>query len=237
MRAVEVRKPCEIDELEITELPDPEPAAGELLVRVFATTVSERDIAQRRGEIIIAAGESAVLGREWAGEIAKVGEGVDGFSRGDRVFGICSRGACADYLAIDAKLAMIIPDTLSFDAAATIPESFFTAHELLVHRAQVSEGDQVAIVEDRFGVSAAAAQMVRELGAFSSTEGDSIFAEVDPRASAERLTREFAERWLPYFEDGRLTAFVDSVELFEDVRYAFERAESDECRGKVVLRL
>ena len=113
MRCVKVKEPGGPDVLEIVDLPEPGPGTGQLLVRNFAAGLNRADLLQRRGLYPPPAGESDILGLEFAGEVAAAGEGVEGFSRGDRVFGLCGGGAYAEFLVVDARLAVSIPSNMS----------------------------------------------------------------------------------------------------------------------------
>jgi putative PIG3 family NAD(P)H quinone oxidoreductase len=165
MRAVKVRKAGGVEELEIVEVPDPEPMSGQLLVRVFATALNRADLLQRRGLYPPPPGESEILGLEWAGEIARVGPGVEGYDVGERVFGLCAGGSYAELIAIDHRLAVRIPDVLSFDAAAALPEAFYTAQETLFGLGGLSSGESVLVHAGASGVGSAAIQLARSTGA------------------------------------------------------------------------
>ena len=165
MRAVKVREPGGVEQLEIVEVPDPQAGEGQLLVRVFATALNRADLMQRRGLYPPPPGESDILGLEWAGEVATVGENAGGFERGDRVFGLCGSGSYAELLAIDHRLAMTIPDVLSFDAAAAIPEAFFTANEALFTLGGLASGESLLVHAGASGVGTAAIQLARRRGA------------------------------------------------------------------------
>jgi len=165
MRAVKVREPGGVEQLEIVDVADPEPQPGQILVRVFATALNRADLLQRRGLYPPPPGDSDVLGLEWAGEVARAGDGVDGLRTGERVFGLCGGGGYAEFLAIDARLALPIPDVLSFDAAAAIPEAFFTAQETLFGLAALERGQSVLVHAGASGVGSAAIQLGRLRGA------------------------------------------------------------------------
>ena len=123
MRCVTVKEPGGPEVLGIADLPEPVARSGQLLVRNFAAGLNRADLLQRRGLYPPPAGESDILGLEFAGEVAAVGDGVEGFSRGDRVFGLCGGGAYADFLVVDECLALEIPPNMSYESAAAVPEA------------------------------------------------------------------------------------------------------------------
>lgn len=151
--------------LEIGEVPTPEPGPHELLVRNFATALNRADLLQRRGLYPPPPGDSQILGLEFAGEVAAVGGKVLGFGVGDRVFGLTGGGGYAEYLTVHPALAVPIPDTLSYDAAAAVPEAFYTAHESLFTLGRLAEREVALVHAGASGVGAAAIQLARARGA------------------------------------------------------------------------
>lgn len=125
MKAVIVKKPGGPDQLEIANLPIPEPKQGELLVRVHAAAVNRTDIITREGKAGYAA--NPVLGVEIAGTVVET-NGYSSLSAGDRVMGLVNGGGYAEFAIMPADRAMKIPESLSFEEAASIPEVFLTAY-------------------------------------------------------------------------------------------------------------
>ena len=165
MRCVKVKEPGGPDVLEIVDFPEPGPDAGQLLVRNFAAGINRADLLQRRGLYPPPAGESDILGLEFAGEVAAVGESVEGFSRGDRVFGLCGGGAYAEFLVVDARLAVSIPSNMSYESAAAAPEAFYTAEDGLFSLGGLKEGQTVLVHAGASGVGTAAIQLAVAAGA------------------------------------------------------------------------
>ncbi len=165
MRCVKVKEPGGPDVLEIVDLPEPGPGTGQLLVRNFAAGLNRADLLQRRGLYPPPAGESDILGLEFAGEVAAAGEGVEGFSRGDRVFGLCGGGAYTEFLVVDARLAVSIPSNMSYESAAAAPEAFYTAEDGLFSLGGLKEGQTVLVHAGASGVGTAAIQLAVAAGA------------------------------------------------------------------------
>ena len=164
MKAVICREPGGAEVLEIAEIAPPEPGSGEVLVRNFATALNRADLLQRRGLYPPPPGDSEILGLEFAGEVAKSG-GASEISIGDRVFGLVGGGAYAEFLVVPAGLLVPIPDHLSYDLAAAIPEAFYTAHEALLELAQLKSGEMLVVHAGASGVGCAAIQLARRTGA------------------------------------------------------------------------
>jgi NADPH:quinone reductase len=133
------------------EVPRPEPAAGELLVRIRASGVNPLDAKIRAGMAEHARQPlPAILGLDLAGTVAAVGEGVTNFRVGDDVYGMTGgvgghQGSLAEYAAVDARLVARKPRNLTMREAASLPLVFITAWEGLVDRAQVRAGHQVLV--------------------------------------------------------------------------------------------
>jgi len=165
MRCVLAREPGGPDMLEIVDQPEPVAGSGQLLVRNFAAGLNRADLLQRRGLYPPPAGESDILGIEFAGEVAAVGEGVEGFSRGDRVFGLCGGGGYAEFLVVDARLAVEIPSNMSYESAAAAPEAFYTAEDGLFSLGELDADEVVLIHAAASGVGTAAIQLAVSAGA------------------------------------------------------------------------
>lgn len=161
MKAVLIREPGGPEVLEIGEYPTPSPGPGELLVRVKATALNRADLAQRRGMYPPPPGASPIPGLEMAGVVEQVGEGMEGWQTGDRVFALLPGGGYAQYAVIPQEMAMRIPDNLSFEEAAAIPEVFLTAYQCLVWLGELAKGERVLIHAGASGVGTAAIQIVR----------------------------------------------------------------------------
>lgn len=149
----------------VGEWPKPAPGPGELLVAVKAAGINRADLLQKSGKYPPPAGASPLLGLEVAGTVAAVGEGVQNWQPGDRVFGLLSGGGYAQFAVLNSGLAMPIPDTLSFTEAAAVPEVFLTAWQALVWLARLQPGERVLIHAGASGVGTAAIQLAKALGA------------------------------------------------------------------------
>ncbi len=183
MRAVIVTEPGGPEKLSIGAIDEPSPGPGEALVRLRAAGVNRADLLQRMGLYPPPPGVRAdVLGLEFAGEIARLGEGVSDFLPGDRVMGIASGAAQAELLVAPLRMLLPIPRQLSFEEAAAIPEAFLTAHDALVTQAGLALGEAVLVHAVTSGVGTAALQLARAAGA--TVLGSSRSAEKLERARA-----------------------------------------------------
>src|SRR5213595_3428703 len=134
MRAARIR---EGGELVVAEHPDPEPGAGEVLVRVRAAGLNGADMLQRRGGYPAPPGSPPdIPGLELAGEVAALGAGARRFAEGDRVMAIVGGGGQAELATVHERVAMPVPEGLPWPEAGGFPEVFTTAHDALFTQAE-----------------------------------------------------------------------------------------------------
>ncbi len=165
MKAIVIREPGGPEVLELRDVPDVAPVRGEVRVRVRATAVNRADLLQRMGAYPAPPGSPKdIPGLEYSGEIDALGEGVTDFSLGDRVFGIAGGGAYAEKIVLPARTVARMPDALSFEDGAAVPEAFLTAYDAF-DQARLRAGARVLISACGSGVGTAAAQIARALGA------------------------------------------------------------------------
>ncbi|KAI9480589.1 MAG: hypothetical protein EXX96DRAFT_563399 [Benjaminiella poitrasii] len=123
------------------------------------------DIMQREGKYPVPIGGSPILGVEVSGIIESVGKDVKGFKVGDAVFGLMPGGAYAEFAVLDESLTMHKPDSVSFEDAASIPETWFTAYQALFLVGEMQKGQDVLIHAGASGVGISAIQLAKEAGA------------------------------------------------------------------------
>ncbi len=148
--------------LELREVSAPDPAAGQLLVRMHASALN-------RGEFIVGhgltkAGTAKPAGTEGAGEVMSVGADVKGFKPGDKVMGRCA-GAFSEYALMDAREAIAMPPKLTWEEAAAIPLTFLVVHDMLVLQGRLKKDEWVLVTGVSSGVGVAALQAAKALGA------------------------------------------------------------------------
>ncbi|OBZ71444.1 Quinone oxidoreductase PIG3 [Grifola frondosa] len=145
------------------------PGPGQVLVKIKAFGLNRMDIMQREGRYALPPGASPILGVEFSGHVAEVGEGVTEWKEGDEVLGLAAGGAYAEYIVAPHKNLLRRPANLSWEEAAGIPENFLTAFQALVVLAEVKNGDDVLIHAGASGVGIAAIQLARLYGANTVT--------------------------------------------------------------------
>uniref|UniRef100_A0A832G8P8 NAD(P)H-quinone oxidoreductase n=1 Tax=Ignavibacterium album TaxID=591197 RepID=A0A832G8P8_9BACT len=165
MKAILFDEPGEAEKLYIGNFPKPEVGEEEILVEVKATSLNRADILQRMGKYPPPQGASPVLGLEISGVVVEKGSKVFKWKIGDKIFGLIPGGGYAQFAVIHEEMAMRIPDNLSFEQAAAIPEVFLTAYQAIVWLAELKAGEFILIHAGASGVGTAAIQIARELGA------------------------------------------------------------------------
>ncbi|MDX1940728.1 MAG: NAD(P)H-quinone oxidoreductase [Saprospiraceae bacterium] len=161
MKAILLREHGGPEVLTFGEHRSPKPATNEILVKVHATALNRADILQREGKYPPPAGESDILGLEMAGEVVETGLEVEKWKSGNRVCGLLAGGGYAEYAVIHEDMALPIPDNLSFEEAAAIPEVFLTAFQALHTLAHLQPRERVLIHSGASGVGTAAIQIAK----------------------------------------------------------------------------
>ncbi len=192
MQVVQFRKHGGPDVLEVVDAPIPEPGAGEVLVRMLAVSLNHLDLWARRGMPGLKLKMPFIPGSDGCAEVVTLGEGVTGFQTGDRTlvlpgassgtssFDLAGDDSLSDdyqvrgehfdgldreYLCIEARYLLALPDALDPVHTAAIPLVYITAWGALVERAQLRAGESVLILAGSSGVGAAGIQMALDIGA------------------------------------------------------------------------
>ena len=161
--------------LELTDVPAPVPAAGEVLVRVRATSVNPYDWHLLRGEPRVArlmpglAGlrgpKFGIPGCDLAGQVEATGPGVTQFRPGDDVLALVSYGCYAEYVTVPETLLARMPHNAGYELAAAVPMAALTALIGLRDTGRVESGQQVLVNGASGGVGTFAVQLARAFGA------------------------------------------------------------------------
>jgi putative PIG3 family NAD(P)H quinone oxidoreductase len=166
MKAIIITRPGGPEVLEMQDRPKPEPGVGQIRVRVRASAMNRADILQREGNYPVPPGAPAdIIGMEYVGEVDALGSSASLWKTGDRVMGIVGGGGHAEFLCVHEREAMPLPQSMSWEEAAAIPEAFLTAYDALFTRLQLRLGETLLIHAVGSGVGTAAAQLARVAGA------------------------------------------------------------------------
>lgn len=165
MKAIVVEHPGSPAELTWTEVPDPEPAADEVLIDVAASAVNRADLLQAAGHYPPPPGASPILGLECSGTVAAVGADVTGWAVGDPVCALLAGGGYAERVAVPAGQVLPVPDGVDLIEAAGLPEVACTVWSNLVMTAGLHAGQTVLIHGGGSGIGTMAIQVAKQLGA------------------------------------------------------------------------
>ena len=180
MRAAVLYEHGDRDKLVIEkDYPKPQPKSDWVILRVRATSLNFHDIFTRRGMPGITIPMPVIIGSDIAGEIAELGEGVEGWSVGDRVrvdplpleatgwkfIGEQFDGGRAEYCAAHADQLIRLPDAVSFEAASCLPLAYATAYRMMLTRGQLKAGEKVLILGASGGVGTCCVLLAKQLGA------------------------------------------------------------------------
>jgi NADPH:quinone reductase len=165
MTAIEIREPGSPQVLRAVQRPQPEPKAGEVLIRVAAAGVNRPDILQRKGLYPPPAGITDIPGLEVAGEVVRLGTGVREPVVGARVCALVAGGGYAQYVIAPALQCLPIPAPLSAEEAAALPETFFTVWLNVFERARLRSGETLLVHGGASGIGTTAILLGKTSGA------------------------------------------------------------------------
>ncbi len=185
MKVFEIQNSFGLDNLVLTERPDPAPAAGQVVIKLHAASLNYRDLMMVKGQYNPRQRLPLIPVSDGAGEIVAVGDGVSRVKTGDRVAGLFTQkwiagepsrpklgsslggpldGMLAQYATLSEEGVVIVPDHLSYEEAATLPCAAVTAWHSLIHQGRLKAGETV-LVQGTGGVSIFALQFARLMGA------------------------------------------------------------------------
>ncbi|MER6364486.1 NAD(P)H-quinone oxidoreductase [Kitasatospora sp. NPDC001527] len=202
MKAMTIKEFGGPEVLEWTEVEDPTPAAGEVVIDVAATALNRADIMQRWGLYPLAPGTSPYPGLEASGRISAIGEGVTGWKIGDEVCALLTGGGYAQKVAVPAGQLLPVPKGLSLVEAAALPEAVATVWSNLVMTARLDHGESLLVHGGAGGIGTAAIQIAKALGARVVTtvggpEKAARARELGADVTVDYRTEDFAEH-APY---------------------------------------
>jgi NADPH:quinone reductase-like Zn-dependent oxidoreductase len=154
--------------LQYGDVPDPVAGSGEVLIDVYAASVNAADWKMRAGSYAPVTNFPYVLGRDFSGVVAALGEGVSDLKVGDPVFGVCDvgqEGAYAQKLAIKASIVASKPDALSHAQCAALALAGLTALVSVEDTLKLARGETILIQGGAGGVAGFAIQFAKHIGA------------------------------------------------------------------------
>ena len=201
MKAITLKEFGGPEMMELADVEMPVAGEGQVLIRVMNASVNRPDVIQRTGNYPPPPGDSEILGLEVAGTIEAVGDGVSRYQPGDRVFALVGGGGYAEFAVALESHTMTLPDTISFEAAACICETYITAYLNLFLLGELQGKDSVLIHGGGGGVATSAIQLCRAL------TPDTTIIVTASTGKLERVREQGAHHVIDYREQ----SFADEV--------------------------
>ena len=165
MKAVEIAKAGGPEVLTLIETPQPEPAFGQVRIKVAYAGVNRPDALQRAGLYNPPKGASPLPGLEVAGQISAIGAGVTEWAIGDAVCALLPGGGYAEEVVTPAAHCLPVPDGLSLKQAACLPETFFTVWSNVFMRGGLRAGERFLVHGGSSGIGTTSIQLAHAYGA------------------------------------------------------------------------
>ncbi|HXS64001.1 MAG TPA: NAD(P)H-quinone oxidoreductase [Streptosporangiaceae bacterium] len=209
MRAITIESPGGPEVLRVSEVPDPVPAADEVLIDIVAAGLNRADLLQRQGFYPPPPGAPQYPGLECSGRVCGLGENVTGFSVGDEVCALLAGGGYAEKVAVHAGQVLPVPDGTSVVDAGGLMEVACTVYSNVVQLSGLAAGETLLIHGGASGIGTFAIQLGRALGARVACTAGS-------KAKLDRCTELGADLAIPYRDQD----FVEAIGEFTGGRGA-----------------
>ena len=217
MKAIVITEPGGPEVLQLQEVEEPTVLANQVLVKVRATALNRADLLQRRGIYRPAGSQRGdIAGLEFAGEVESVGQLAQKWKSGDRVMGILAGQGYAEKASVSEGMLLSIPDHLSFEEAASIPEAFMTAYDAIFPQLGLKLGESLLVHAIGSGVGIAALQLAKLAGCkvygTSSSQGKLLQAKkIGLDCGINYKEQDFEEVILSETNDRGVDAILDMV--------------------------
>ncbi len=192
--------------------PVPKPGPGQVLVKVLAAGVNRPDVLQRMGLYPAPKGHNELPGLEIAGEVAAIGAGVTRFEIGQSVMALVNGGGYAEYCLADEGTSLHVPEGLSINEAAGLPETFFTVWHNVFERGALTAGEWILIHGGTSGIGVTAIQLAKAFGAkVITTTGSDAKCEAARALGADRTVNYRTQDFLEAVKDATGGRGVDVI--------------------------
>ena len=191
MRALLSRAPGGPETLELAELPDPQPGPGQLLARVKACAINYPDVLIIEDKYQFKPPRPFAPGGEIAGVVERVGEGISGWSEGDRLIAMLGHGGLAEKVLVAAASAQPLPDGPGFEEGSALILTYATTLHALLDRGRLEPSETLLVLGAAGGVGLAAVELGKAYGA-------RIVAAVSSEEKAEAARAAGADETLVY---------------------------------------
>lgn len=194
------------------EVEKPTPKSGEVLIKVKTAGINRADLLQKDGTYPSPEGCPPWCGLEVSGVVEALGENCSKLAVGDRVCSLLGGGGYSEYVTVSEGMCMKLPEKMSFDEGACIPEAYATAYLNLVHEANLKSGETILIHAGASGVGIVATQIAKLLGArVVVTVRSDDKAEKIKNLGADRIVNSKKEDLDKVFEEEKINVVLDCV--------------------------
>ena len=162
LQCVELAGP---EKLIVSDIENPKPGNGEVLIEIKAASVNFPDVLMIQGLYQVQPPMPFIPGAECSGVIAEIGEGVDSCNVGDHVFVMAGNGCFAEKIVVEAARVVLIPKEMDFPVAAALPMTYGTSLYALKQRAELKEGETLLVLGAAGGVGLATVELGKSMGA------------------------------------------------------------------------
>jgi putative PIG3 family NAD(P)H quinone oxidoreductase len=235
MRAITIErrdKPAGPDALVLADVPEPEPAAGEVLVEVAASAVNRADVLQRMGFYDPPPGASPYPGLECSGRIVRLGPGVAGWAVGDEVCALLSGGGYAERVAVPVGQLLPVPEGVDLVAAAGLPEVTATVWSNVFQIAHLRPGETLLVHGGSSGIGTMAIQLGKAVGArVAATAGSARKLDACRELGAEVLVDYREQDFVAELGDRGADVILDVV----GAKYLARNVEALALNGRLVV--
>lgn len=235
MKHVALREPGPATNMYLAEGPRPQAGEGEVLIKVHAAGVNRPDISQRLGNYPPPPGTTEIMGLEVAGTVEQLGEGVSGWSVGDKVCALVAGGGYAEYVTAPAPQILPMPAGMDFAMAAAIPETYFTVWTNVFQSGALKRGESILIHGGASGIGTTAIRLADALGStvyttVSSPEKAAACRSLGAVAAIDYNSESFADRLLELTEGRGVDVILD----MRAGRFFPENMRAIATRGRIV---
>ncbi|MFO1370879.1 MAG: NAD(P)H-quinone oxidoreductase [Candidatus Competibacteraceae bacterium] len=212
MTVIEITEPGGPEKLVPNRRPLPQPAPGEVLIKIAVAGVNRPDCLQRQGGYPPPPGASDIPGLEVGGTIVALGEGVSTWKIGDEVCSLLTGGGYAEYCTAPVPQCLPIPAGLTLQQAAALPETFFTVWSNVFDRARLQPGEILLVHGGTSGIGTTAIQLARALGSrVFTTVGGAEKIQPCLDLGAERVINYHDEDFVQVIKDATHNRGVDVI--------------------------
>ncbi|RYD88949.1 MAG: NAD(P)H-quinone oxidoreductase, partial [Sphingobacteriales bacterium] len=217
MKAIIITQPGAPEVLQLQQRPVPVIKHDEVLVQVKASGINRPDVAQRKGNYPPPAGASPdIPGLEIAGEITEVGKNVSRYKIGDKVCALVIGDGYAEFCVVPEGQCLPIPGNLTFEEAASLPETFFTVWSNVFDRGKLQPGETLLVHGGSSGIGVTAIQMAVALGSTvyitaGSDEKCHFCEQLGAAKAINYKTENFAERIKELTNGNGVNVILDMV--------------------------